>query len=291
MLKLSKMIAFYGMGLLGSNFVRALCRRQQPVRIWNRTPEKAQALAAEGAIPIADPAEAARGAARIHLTLSDDAAVDDVLERARPGFSPGTVIVDHTTTSPDGARERTGRWAERGITYQHAPVFMAPQNALHATGFMLFSGDAARFEALSPELSKMTGKLLYLGTGPERGACFKLLGNAFLMFMTAGLADVFMLGRGMGITAHDAAALFRSFNPGLTLPGRIERILAANFAEPSWELAMARKDARLMLEAADAGQVKLEYLPAIAEVMDQWIERGHARKDWTVIASGALDGA
>jgi 3-hydroxyisobutyrate dehydrogenase len=284
------MIAFYGMGLLGSNFVRALRRREQPVRVWNRTPEKAAALAAEGAIPLADPAQAARGAARLHLTLSDDAAVDDVLERARPGISPDTVIVDHTTTSPGGARERTARWAERGVVYQHAPVFMGPQNALEGTGFMLFSGDAARFEALKPELAKMTGKLLYLGTEPERGACFKLIGNAFLMFMTAGLGDVLLLGRSMGITPEDTASLFRSFNPGLTLPARIERILATSASGPSWELAMARKDARLMLEAAAAAQSNLDYLPAIAAVMDGFIERGHARSDWTVIASRALDG-
>ena len=78
------MIAFYGMGLLGSNFVRALRRRDQPVRVWNRTPEKARALESDGAVAVDDPAEAARGATRLHLTLSDHAAVDEVLERARP---------------------------------------------------------------------------------------------------------------------------------------------------------------------------------------------------------------
>ena len=283
-----EMITFYGMGLLGSNFVRALLRRKQPVRVWNRTPGKATALVAEGAIAVTDPAEAARGAERLHLTLSDDAAVDDVLERARPGISPNAVIVDHTTTSPAGARARAARWAERGIAFQHAPVFMGPQNALEATGIMLASGDKARFDALSPELSKMTGKLVYLGAEPERAAGFKLLGNEFLMFMTAGLADFFMLARGLGISPNDAASLLKIFNPAVTLPWRIERILAANYSEPSWELAMARKDARLMIEAAAAGGVDLAVLPAIAQLMDRWLEKGHAHDDWTVIASDAV---
>jgi 3-hydroxyisobutyrate dehydrogenase len=278
------MIAFYGMGLLGSNFVRALRRRQEPVRVWSRTLEKAAVLKAEGAIVVSDPAEAARGAERLHLTLSDDAAVDEVLELVLPGLSEGAVIVDHTTTSPSGTRERAARWAERGIAFQHAPVFMGPQNALDATGIMLASGDAARFEALSPELSKMTGKLVYLGAEPERAAGFKLLGNAFLMFMTAGIGDVFTLARSLGIPATDAASLFRYFNPSVTLPARIDRILSADFANPSWTLAMARKDARLMIEAAGASAVALDVLPSIARVMDQWIERGHSRDDWTVIA-------
>jgi 3-hydroxyisobutyrate dehydrogenase len=278
------MIAFYGMGLLGSNFVRALRRRGQAVRVWNRNPKRAEPLAAEGAVVVHDAAEAARGAERIHLTLSDDSAVDDVLERIRPGLAKGAVIVDHTTTSPDGARARVARWAERGFEFQHAPVFMGPQNALESTGIMLASGDRARFDRLSPELSKMTGKLLYMGPQPERAASFKLLGNEFLMFVTAGLADFFALAKALGIEAKDASSLFDSFNPGMLVPMRVQRILAANFDEPSWELQMARKDARLMMEAATAAGSPLSVLPSIAALMDRFIGEGHAHEDWTIIA-------
>jgi 3-hydroxyisobutyrate dehydrogenase len=220
--------------------------------------------------------------------LSDDAVVDDVLEQARPGFAADVIIVDHTTTSPAGTRERAKRWAERGVAFQHAPVFMGPKNALDATGVMLASGERARFEALEPALAKMTGKLLYLGPEPEHAAKLKLLGNAFLMFMTAGLRDFFALGKAMGIPAKQASELFQYFNPGLTLPARVDRILAADFANPSWELAMARKDARLMLEAAEQAQPPLAVLPVIAALMDAFIERGHGHDDWTVIAKDAL---
>jgi 3-hydroxyisobutyrate dehydrogenase len=110
-------IAFLGMGLLGSGFVRAYRRRGEDVHVWNRTADKARALEADGARAFAEPAQAAEGAARIHLTLSDDAAVDEVLERARPGFAPGVVIVDHSTTSPTGTRARAERWAARGVDF------------------------------------------------------------------------------------------------------------------------------------------------------------------------------
>ena len=165
---------------------------------------------------------------------------------------------------------------------------MGPQNALESTGIMLASGDRARFDALAPELSKMTGKLLYLGPKEDRAASFKLLGNLFLMFFTTGLSEVFTLGRALGIEPKDAAALFESFNPGATLPMRSKRMLDAKFSEPSWELAMARKDARLMLEAAERHGAKMPVLPAIAAEMDRWIARGHAHDDWTVIAKDAV---
>ena len=58
------MIAFYGMGLLGSGFVRAYRRRGEEVHVWNRSPEKARALEADGAVFFAEPSEAARGSRR-----------------------------------------------------------------------------------------------------------------------------------------------------------------------------------------------------------------------------------
>ena len=79
----------------------------------------------------------------------------------------------HDHVAGRDARARGG-WAERGFEFQHAPVFMGPQNALESTGIMLASGDRARFDRLSPELSKMTGKLLYMGrsrSAPPRSSC------------------------------------------------------------------------------------------------------------------------
>ena len=141
---------------------------------------------------------------------------------------------------------------------------MGPQNALESTGIMLASGDRARFDALEPALAKMTGKLVYLGAQPERAAGFKLLGNLFLMFMTTGLADMLSLAKALDVPPTEAATLFSMFNPGQTVGARVQRMLDADFAHPSWELSMARKDARLMLEEAARAEVPLAVLPAIA---------------------------
>jgi 3-hydroxyisobutyrate dehydrogenase len=72
------------------------------------------------------------------------------------------------------------------------------------------------------------------------------------------------------------------------VPARMKRMLGGDFATPSWELAMARKDARIMMEEADRGGVPLAILPASAAEMDRWLERGHAKDDWTVIAKDAI---
>jgi 3-hydroxyisobutyrate dehydrogenase len=282
------MIAFLGTGLLGSGFTRALCKHGESVNVWNRTIAKARALEAYGATAFEEPEGAVRGATRIHLSLSDDAAVDAVLERARPSFDKNVVIVDHTTTSPTGTAARARTWAERGVAFLHAPVFMGPQNALESTGVMLASGPLARYETLTPALAKMTGKLVYLGEEPERAAGFKLLGNLFLMAFTTGLADMFGLARALGIAPTEAATLFDFFNPGSMVGARAKRMIDGDFSHASWELSMARKDARLMQEEAARAAVSLAILPAIANEMDRFIAMGHGQDDWTVMAKDAI---
>ena len=68
------------------------------------------------------------------------------------------------------------------------------------------------------------------------------------------------------------------------MPQRVQRILKADWDHPFWELGMARKDARLMLEAAAAGGQPLTLVPAIAAVMDAFLAEGHGQRDWTVLA-------
>ena len=66
-------IAFLGTGLLGSAFVEAAAKRGDTITVWNRTAEKARDLEQFGARVAANPADAVRGASRVHLVLKDDA--------------------------------------------------------------------------------------------------------------------------------------------------------------------------------------------------------------------------
>jgi len=282
------MKAFLGMGLLGSNFVRAMLQKGEQVQVWNRTVSKARALEAYGAKAFDDAVEAVKGADTIHLTLKDDDTVNDVLSKASAGFQPGAIIVDHTTTSAKGAAERTALWKSRGYVYLHAPVFMGPQNALEGTGYMLVSGDQTVISKMEPELSKMTGKVINFGPEEGKAAGMKLIGNLFLLTLTAGISDTLSLAKGLGISTEDMSALFNSWNPGAMMPARLKRITEGNFKQPSWELNMARKDAGLMIEAAKQGGVKLAVIPVIANEMDRWIEKGHGSDDWSVIAKDSI---
>ena len=282
------MKAFLGMGLLGSNFVRAMIQKGEDVQVWNRTTSKAKDLEAYGAKAFEQVTDAVKDADIIHLTLKDDATVDEVLKAASGGFKHGAIIIDHTTTSQKGAIERTRHWKGLGYTYLHAPVFMGPKNALESTGYMLVSGDQSVIEKVSTALSKLTGKLINLGAQEGKAAAMKLTGNLFLLTLTGGLSDTLAFATAEGVSSEDVAGLFNMWNPAAMLPARLQHIVSGNFSEPSWELNMARKDARLMMEGAQEGNKKLSVIPAIARLMDEWIEKGHGNDDWTVIAKDSL---
>jgi 3-hydroxyisobutyrate dehydrogenase len=109
------MIAFMGTGLLGSNFIKAMLKKGELVQVWNRTASRAKALEADGAKAFDNITDAVKDASRIHITVKDDAAVDDVLAQASTGFEPGVIIIDHTTTSASGAAECTALWKKKAI--------------------------------------------------------------------------------------------------------------------------------------------------------------------------------
>lgn len=277
-------VAWFGTGLLGAGFVRHLIELGHSVAVWNRSLDKARALAADGARVCERPEDALRGAEQLHLTLADDASVDAVLEPLADAIDPATWIVDHTTTAPTPTAERTRRWDARGRRYVHAPVFMGPPNAREGSGVILVCGDPARHEALLPSLAPLTGRVVYVGPGPERAAAFKLFGNLAFIGITGVLGDVNRLAHALGVSTVEAMGLFQQFNPGQFLPARAAKIATDEFALPSFEVTMARKDLRLMLEEAQARGVELPVTRGVAAAHDEAIARGDGGLDSSAIA-------
>jgi 3-hydroxyisobutyrate dehydrogenase len=269
---------------MGAGFVAAARRRGEEVAVWNRSPDKARALEALGARAYDDAASAVRDAAQIHVTLKDDETVDAVLEPLADHLAAGVVILDHTTTAPTPTAERYARWNARGIFFAHVPMFMGPQNARDATGLMLVSGPPERVATVAPIVEPMTGKLVHVGPGDERAAAFKLFGNMMLVFIVSGLADVYSFARSLGISPVDAHGLFREFKLTGAVDIRGKNMAEGNFA-PAWELAMARKDVRLMLEEGALHGANFGVLPHIAQFFDRAIGAGHGNEDVGAVAA------
>jgi len=156
---------------------------------------------------------------------------------------------------------------------------MGPQHALEGGGMMLLSGDKSRHDALLSELQKMTGRVLYVGEGAHRAAAFKLIGNLSLIAITGIFADVNRFAKAAQVSTQDAMAFFNEFNPGVAIPARAAKIAAGQFSPANFEMTMARKDVRLILEQADRGGMKLFTMPGVAALLDVGIARGDGSLD------------
>ena len=278
-------IAFIGTGFLGGNMVQRMRDDGHDVTVWNRTESKARALEACGAAVARTPEEAVAGAERVHMTLMDDAVVDGVLERITPRLPQGAIVIDHSTTSPAGTRARFERLQRAGDRFMHAPVFMSPQMCREGMGLMLVSALRPDFDAVQPALERMTGHVWYLGDRPDAAAVYKLCGNAMLFAVTGGMADVCAIAKGAGIDPEAAMTVFTKFMIGNSIAMRGPKMARADFS-PSFELAMARKDVRLMLEAAEG--YPLVVLPSIAQRMDEAIAEGHAGDDLAAVGAHVM---
>ncbi len=274
-------IAFLGTGLLGSGMVRHFLAAGAPVTVWNRTESKARALEREGARIAASPAEAASQADRIHFVLPDDQVVDSILDLIAPSLHTDAIVIDHSTTLPEATKRRFERTSSRGIRFLHAPVFMSPQMATDGIGLMLVSGGRREFDDVRGELEGMTGEVWNLGERPDLAAAYKLFGNCMLFAISGGLADVIAMARANEIDPVEALSVFSKFQAGNVIQGRGPRMARGEVMPPSFEVAMARKDVRLMMEAAK--QEPLVTLPAIARRMDDVIAAGGGDKDLAAI--------
>lgn len=278
-------IAFLGTGLLGAAFAEAACKRADRVTVWNRTEAKARALEAFGAQVAATPADAVRGAERVHLVLQDDASVEEVVRALRPGLGAQAIIVDHTTTSPTATAARAARLEAEGVRYLHCPVFIGPAAARESQGIIMACGPASLFEQVRPALERQAARVEYLGERNDLAAVMKLCGNAYIIGSGAIVSDVFSIAANSAVAPKEALGLLGSFfGPGIIM-GRGTKMAAGDFTA-SFELTMARKDVRLMLEAA--GELPLTALPGLAARMDVLIAEGYGAMDMGVMAKDAV---
>lgn len=284
------MRTYIGTGLLGSAFVKAFLNRGEKVKVWNRTLSKAKPLGEIGAEVAKTLEKAVKDADIIHMTLRDDATVEEVLAQAKPHLKPGVYILDHTTTSVEGAKERTTKWAKEGIHYLHTPVMMGPSAALNAKGSMLTSGNQEEITKMMPEIEPMTGQVINLGEAVGAAAAMKLITNLYLVAVNSGLSDILNIAKVHNLTPDAIGNALSAMNPELLMKGLLGKLTSGTLqSNPTWELTMARKDVRLMIEEGQKSGNRMIAMPAAAAEMDKWIEDGHAQDDWTVFASAGVE--
>ena len=147
---------------------------------------------------------------------------------------------------------------------------------------MLLAAPQADAEVLAVPLGEMTGKLLHTGERSDLAAFHKLAGNGLIIGLSGLLGDLLAMGQRCGVEQADVLQLLEQLQVGSAIRSFGKRVAAAGERPASFELAMARKDVGLMVDAAGDGP--LAVLPGVATAMDRAIAEGHERQDFAVYA-------
>ncbi|MEU5118077.1 NAD(P)-dependent oxidoreductase [Streptomyces asoensis] len=195
-------VTLLGLGAMGTALARAWLAAGHPLTVWNRTPARAAALAAEGATVAETAAEAVAANGLVVVCLLDDASVEEVLAGTDLA---GKDLVDLVTGTPAQARARAARSRERGARYLDGAVMAVPPmiGAAQAGGYVLYSGSTEVFERHRETLAVPAGTV-HVGEDAGFAALYDVALLSAMYGMFAGAAHAFALIRKEDI---DPAAL------------------------------------------------------------------------------------
>ena len=157
-------IGMIGLGAMGMHMARNLHRDGELGGVWNRTANKAQALADELHVKFFDsPADLARHCEAIVICVSADADLRAVLSALQPGLQSGALVIDCSTVSADTARAMQKSLAAHGAAFLDCPVSGGVEGARLATLAIMAGGDAGAFERAAPILNLLGRTVTHFG--------------------------------------------------------------------------------------------------------------------------------
>jgi 3-hydroxyisobutyrate dehydrogenase len=258
-------VAVLGTGTMGAGMVRSLRRAGLPVRMWNRSADRVQALADTGAQACDSPADAAAGADVVLTMLFDADAAVDVVRRAAP--AAGTTWLQCSTVGVAGFDRTAAVAAELDLVLVDCPVLGTKEPAEKGALVLLASGPERTREPLAPVLDAVGSRTLWAGEAGA-GSRLKMACNAWLFMITAGAAQSIALARGLGVDPQHFLAAIEGGPldaPYAHVKGAL--MMAGDFPV-SFGLAGATKDARLIQDALRSAGLSDRLDAAVLATMD-----------------------
>jgi len=276
-------LAFIGLGALGTPMAANLLEAGHPLLVHNRTPGAAEPLVAAGARWAASPAQAAAIADCLCLCLSDDAAVQAVLEDAIAGLKPGSLVIDFSTISPATSRAMATALGQSAVAYIDAPVTGGTEGARAGTLSVLVGAGAPDLQRALPLLQVIGKRISHLGP-VGAGQQAKAVNQVLVAGSYAAAAEAVALAQRLELPMD---ALLAALRPGAAgswaLSHRADGMVQGHYPL-GFKLALHRKDLAIAQRAAAAVDLDLPITNQVASMEDGLIHRGHGERDVSVLA-------
>lgn len=271
-----KNIGWIGTGVMGAPMCGHLLAAGHSVRVYNRTPAKAEPLAAKGAILCNSAREAVGGCDVVFAIVGFPRDVEEVIlgeDGALAGLPQGGIIVDMTTSEPSLAIRIADEAARKGVRAIDAPVSGGDIGAREGTLAIMAGGERRAFDDVLPLLQLMGKTVAYMGpagAGQHTKMCNQILIASTMLGVVESLLYAQKAGLGreqvIGIIGNGAAASWSINNLG-------RRIADGNF-EPGFYIKHFVKDMGIALREAAAMRLELPGLALVHRFYESAMDMG-----------------
>lgn len=278
---MTKKIGLVGLGLVGTAIAESLLERQFHVVGFDIDPQRRAHLEKSGGKAAGDPAELARQAEYIVLSLPDTKVVRQVVDgpsgllKAEP---LPTHIIDTTTGDPEETMALARRLAERGIFFLDSTISGSSRQVRERKAVFMVGGEKAAFERCTDIFTALATKVFYLGPSGN-GSRAKLAGNLILGLNRLALAEGLVFADKLGLELESFLELLKAtpaYSAVMDIKG--DKMLKADFKAEA-RIRQHHKDVSLILKYAEMAGQELPLSKVHLNVLEKAIAAGDADMD------------
>ena len=277
-------VAFIGLGRMGMGMARNLVRAGQTVSVFNRSREKAMALAADGARVASSPADACRDAEAVMTMVADDHALEQIVfgnEGLASALKKDCIHLSHSTISTSLARKLTGEHSQRNQGYLSAPVFGRPDSAEAKNLVVVAAGPTEYVERCRPLLDAIGRQTFVVGAEPWQANVAKVCGNFLIAGVIEALGEAYATLRKAGVAPQSFLEIMNALF-GSQVIANYGRIIAQEQFEPAgFALKLGLKDVRLVQAAAEECAAPMPLAGLVHDHLLSALAQGQGEMDWS----------
>ncbi|MCY0879769.1 MAG: NAD(P)-dependent oxidoreductase [Firmicutes bacterium] len=279
-------LGFLGLGVMGLPMAQHLAQ-QHPLVVFNRTREKAEALAGSDIEVAQTPAEVAARCRLIFCMLANDEAVSHVMRGPAGVFQSDLrdrIIVDHSTISPRLTRTLAAEAGQRGAVWLDAPVTGGDIGAREGTLTMMVGGPREAFEVVLPYLREMGRLIVHVGPVGQ-GQMLKLVANLVSALNLMAASEGVRMALDLGLGLDEAALVMQNGSAqSFELTKVLDRVRRKDFT-PGFSVAHRYKDLKLALDLAREARFPADLAWSAERLYREHLARGYGAQDessyWT----------
>jgi 3-hydroxyisobutyrate dehydrogenase-like beta-hydroxyacid dehydrogenase len=288
-------LGFIGLGNMGLPMAINLLKAGYQLRVYNRTPHKADPLIALGAKEVSSPSDVIEPGGIVFTMLADDAAVESIAgsnSDFADRFAGGGIHVSMSTIAPQTARNLAEHHAKKGVAYLATPVIGRPDRAAAGTLFILLAGESNAKQVVEPLLKNLGQRIFDFGEKPWQANVAKLVVNFNIAAAIESMAEAFTLAEKEEIPRLKIAELLsETLLAGAVYKGYGDLVARHQYRPAGFRLRLGWKDVRLVLQVAQESETPMPIGSLLGNRFLSALAKNRGDLDWSALALGASDDA